>query len=1105
MNIDLIEIIAADDEATRDIPLEDACADKTSAWFAEQTAALDAYRRACDSLYHRVRALFFLAAIHRYHWPTTLPATQGRLPFDGFSHLLERRFNEAIDVFLRRLQDDGPSDAVCSALAAAYRQLAFQTLADQVRHSVRTFVGNQWMFRVGHPSDHPLRLRRELAPDRPGDAAPILAERTAVRMDLSHSAWSDIFFLGMDYPEGAQVMNVSVNLGVRGRDDAPKPPIEAYLRVIDRPVLRLVSIDLEAQTELTQIDETFDFARDYLGLLKAAVIASGIVPPGMEGCGQSLERLLRRVVGPGRGLEIVSSVNDIPKGSRLAVSTNLLGSLISVCMRATGQIATLNGPLREEDRRTVAARAILGEWIGGSGGGWQDSGGVWPGIKVIRGVVAQEGDPEYGVSRGRLLPRHSVLGYDEVSPATRRKLAESLVLVHGGLAQNVGPILEMVTEKYLLRSGAEWEGRQQALQVIDQITEALRQGDIPAIGKATTDNFFGPLQTIIPWCSDRFTERLIEETRAKFGPQFWGFWMLGGMAGGGMGFIFDPEVRASAQDWLQQTMRSLKAEYQHSLPYAMEPVVYDFDINEDGSSSRLLKGDEAMMPLRYYALAAPQWLRSENRLLSPSTRGELGRLAVRCRDGSDASILQRTLLDAILPAGTTSEAARSTLQQLLDDNGFDQETHEQIRADLRAGRIGLAQNRLPASTKIEDVRPEDVVDVRRGGADQYAAAGKKALAAGEVGVISLAAGVGSRWTSGAGVVKALHPFCKFAGRHRSFLEVHVAKSRHTRRTFGAPPVHALTSSYMTEKPLQSHLELHDFYQYEGPLVVSPGRSVGLRMIPMVRDLHFAWEETAQQTLDQQQEKVRASLRAALAQWAGGMGEAADYTDNLPLQCLHPVGHWFEIPNLMRNGVLAKLIAERPQLKYLMLHNIDTLGANLDPGLLGLHIAKGDALTFEVIARRLEDRGGGLARVNGRPQILEGLAIPREEEEFGLSFYNSQTTWIALDQLLELFGLTREQLSDQAAVDQGVRRVARRIPTYITLKDVKKRWGHGQEDVYPVSQFEKLWSDMSGLSELPTGYALVDLPRGQQLKDPAQLDGWLRDGSARYVERLCAWN
>ncbi len=73
----------------------------------------------------------------------------------------------------------------------------------------------------------------------------------------------------------------------------------------------------------------FDFAQDYLGLLKAAVIAAGIVPPGLEGSQQKLDDLLARLVGPGMGLEIVSKVNDIPKGSRLAVSTNLLAALIA--------------------------------------------------------------------------------------------------------------------------------------------------------------------------------------------------------------------------------------------------------------------------------------------------------------------------------------------------------------------------------------------------------------------------------------------------------------------------------------------------------------------------------------------------------------------------------------------------------------------------------------------------------------------------------------------------------------------------------------------------------------------------------------------------------
>ena len=154
---------------------------------------------------------------------------------------------------------------------------------------------------------------------------------------------------------------------------------------------------------------------------------------------------------------------------------------------------------------TVLARALLGEWIGGSGGGWQDSGGVWPGMKLICGTPAREGDPEHGISRGRLMPTHRILDESDVPPSARQALQDSLVLVHGGMAQNVGPILEMVTEKYLLRSGPEWIARQQTHAVLDDILAALRTGDIPAIGAATTRNFRGPIQTIIPQNSGRWS------------------------------------------------------------------------------------------------------------------------------------------------------------------------------------------------------------------------------------------------------------------------------------------------------------------------------------------------------------------------------------------------------------------------------------------------------------------------------------------------------------------------------------------------------------------------------------------------------------------------
>jgi hypothetical protein len=1103
----LVSVITASDAALRDSSLDAVCRDLPLGELQAECAALDRFRRSSDNLYERVRALFFLYAIHRFHVPQRSPAgASGQIPYAGYTNLLNRRFDEAIDLFLAAERAGGAGAVISSALAAAYRGLGFQTLADQVRRSVRSVRGNQWMFRTGHPADYPLRLRPELL-RRAGGLYPILRESTPVRMDLSHSGWSDIFFLGMDFPEGARVLNISVDLSVGAGADAPipKPPVEAWMRVIDRPVLRLVSVDLGAIAEISTVAEVFDFARDYLGLLKAAVIASGVVPPGMEGATEPLAGVLQRLTGaPGLGIEIVSKVNDIPKGSRLAVSTSLLACLIAACMRATGQIHALSGGLEESDRRLVAARAILGEWIGGSGGGWQDSGGVWPGIKLIYGVAASEGDPEFGVSRGCLLPRHRIFDAAEIPPSTRKQLEDSLVLVHGGMAQDVGPILEMVTERYLLRGEREWQARRQAIGILDEVMDRLRQGDIRGIGERTGRNFDGPIQTIIPWAGNLYTHSLIEGARAAFGEDFWGFWMLGGMSGGGMGFLFHPRRKAEAQRAMQSIMSETKRRLEHAVPFAMEPVIYNFAINERGTESGLLEGERALMPPAYYALAVPPLVRTEARLLSPARRAELDHFAAACRNQPDFAGMVQQLFDHLLPRSQERSAGAShTLEALLQRHGFDAVQHAQIQADMRAGRIGLAQNRLPVNTVIEDVRPGDLA----GAAsipESCRRTGMEAIAAGQVAVVSFAGGVGSRWTKGAGVVKALNPFCKLGGRDRSFVEVHLAKSLRAGTQAGVLLPHVFTTSYLTHSAIQEHLRAAANYGYPGPVLLSPGRSIGLRMIPAERDLRFAWEEMPQQLLDERAQKVRESLHATLIDWARQAGEGNDYTDNLPLQCLHPVGHWYEIPNLLRNGTLRALLETHPKLNYLMAHNIDTVGADLDAALLGWHIERGAALTTEVVARHVEDRGGGLARVDGRLRLVEGMALPNEEVESQLSYYNSATYWIDIDRTLAAFGLDRGSLADDAKLADAIRRMAARMPTYITLKDVKKRWGKGQEDIFPVAQFEKLWGDMTALPGLECRYVAVPRIRGQQLKEVAQLDAWLRDGSAAVAERLCGW-
>jgi len=1106
-----IETIVAEDTLRRDRAFRDLCSRMTTQELLVACRELEAFRRDSDNLYQRVRSTLFLYAAYRFFLMESPDVpVGGSIPYRGFAELLDRRFEEAIHCFLSDMESHGGHSAIFSALAECYHHLSFQTLTDQVRKSVRASRGNQWMFRAGHVEDHPIRIHPRLLSRTQGSLLyPILRETTPVRLDLSHSGWSDIFFLGMDYPEGARVLNVSVDLGVYGRDHETRPPVATYLRVLSEPVLRLTSIDLETTKDITNLKDLFNFGNDYLSLLKAGVIASGLIPPSFEGTHASVARILSQVVARGMGLELVTRVNDIPKGSRLAVSTNLLASIVALIMRATNQTRTMEGTLSEEERRLVASRAILGEWLGGSGGGWQDSGGAWPGFKVIQGVVARTTDPEYGISKGCLLPTHQLLQEQDLAPDLHENLTRSLVLLHGGMAQNVGPILEMVTEKYLLRSKAEWEARLSMREIFDDILKSLRRGDMRSLGMNTFRNWQGPLKTIIPWATNIFTENIIQGAKDLLREDFYGFLMLGGMSGGGMAMFVSPARQANFKDQILSLMKQTKDRLEDALPFAMDPLVYNFEVNANGTQAKLLEGDESLMPGRYYGLQVPELVRQNPGNIVYLRRAELD--AFTSRQGSPAETfhLLRTMvtnLFRVSDPATQSERMQwdEEAGNIKKENGFDPVTHERIREDLQAGRIGLAHNRLPVDTLIEDVRETDVLHL--GADDEAKRQGHAALAEGRVAVLSLAGGVGSRWTQGAGVIKAVNPFVRMASQHRSFLEIHLAKTRRTALEFGSAFPHIVSTSFLTHGPIEKHLSLHDQYGYEGPVFLSRGLSIGQRFIPMARDLVFLWEEMPQEALDEEKQKVRESVRSALIDWAKKKGEGSDYADNVAVQRFNPPGHWYEFPNTLRNGVLRQLFQEHPKVETIMLHNIDTLGANLAPEALGAHLLFGGALTFEVVPRRIDDRGGGLAKVNGHIRLLEGLAQPREEDELKLRYYNSMTTWIQIDSMLEAMGLDRQDILEDNGerIESAIRRMAMRMPTYVTIKDVKRRWGHGQEDIYPVAQFEKLWSDMTALPDISCAYLAVPRLRGQQLKDPNQLDPWANDGSKEYVEQLCSF-
>src|SRR4051812_7249840 len=97
----LRNIITASDPAVRNESLDAFCRKATLSELLAECEDLESFRERSQNLYERVRALFFLYAIHRFHLPLKSGLNQrGLVPFKGYAHLLERRFQEAIEEFL---------------------------------------------------------------------------------------------------------------------------------------------------------------------------------------------------------------------------------------------------------------------------------------------------------------------------------------------------------------------------------------------------------------------------------------------------------------------------------------------------------------------------------------------------------------------------------------------------------------------------------------------------------------------------------------------------------------------------------------------------------------------------------------------------------------------------------------------------------------------------------------------------------------------------------------------------------------------------------------------------------------------------------------------
>jgi UTP--glucose-1-phosphate uridylyltransferase len=284
--------------------------------------------------------------------------------------------------------------------------------------------------------------------------------------------------------------------------------------------------------------------------------------------------------------------------------------------------------------------------------------------------------------------------------------------------------------------------------------------------------------------------------------------------------------------------------------------------------------------------------------------------------------------------------------------------------------------------------------------DEYRERGLAALKKGEVGVVILAGGMATRF---GGVVKAAVPVT----HGKTFLGLKVADVA----KLGMPvPTYVMTS-----------FATHDRINQQ----IKDEKLAGVETFPQMVSLRLTPDG-----------KVFHEADGSVSPYATGHGDLT----------------WA----LRASGIL-KRFRDRGG-KLLFMSNVDNLGATLEPAVIGAHLARGAAVTAEVVRKEKGDKGGAPARLDRVPQIIEAFRFPPSFDQDSIPLFNTNTF-----------------VFDAAAIDRDFD---------LTFFRVEKK-----VDDHKVIQFERLVGQLTAF--LPSHF--LEVPRSggngrfQPVKDPEELE------------------
>lgn len=289
--------------------------------------------------------------------------------------------------------------------------------------------------------------------------------------------------------------------------------------------------------------------------------------------------------------------------------------------------------------------------------------------------------------------------------------------------------------------------------------------------------------------------------------------------------------------------------------------------------------------------------------------------------------------------------------------GFDAERQHRWQKDIAEGRLSKATNAVRGDLLAP---PPGTVQKQPGMSTKAHAElwqlGTKAIQSGELGVVVLNGGMATRF---GGVVKGVVPVL---GKSRTFLGLAVEDVLlHRQATGGNVPLYCM-NSFATDEATKAHFADHAQFGLAKECITHFTQSVAVRM----------------------------TKNGELFELANG--EASPYGP----------GHGDFAASFRDCGALRQFLDNGG--RYLLVRNVDNLGARIDPIVLGHHIKSGAEMTVELAPKWPDDVGGSPFQYLGRPQLIEQLRYPDGFDPNVVDVFNTNTftfTAAALDRDFEL--------------------------------------------------------------------------------------------------------